>query len=127
MGKYVFIGLGGFFGCIGRYLLVSLTDRWTGNQDFPYGTLLVNLAGCFLIGALSALFLQNQLHPNYRLFFIVGLLGGFTTFSSFSLETLRLLQTGRPWAALVYAGGSLILGLVLTLIGHFTARGLSAG
>src|SRR5689334_16681029 len=76
-------GLGGFLGSAARFWIASLSYRLLG-QDFPYGTLIVNVVGCFLIGFLMTVFEQRFLiTPNLRIFLTIGILGGFTTFSSF--------------------------------------------
>ena len=87
MEKYLFIGLGGAAGSIARYMLSHLVYNKIG-ESFPYGTLAVNIAGCLAIGFLMS-FMQERLavNSNYRFFLVIGLLGGFTTFSSFSFET----------------------------------------
>ncbi len=116
----LYVGLGGFLGAAGRYL-ISLA--WQGRgPEFPMATLIANLVGCFLIGGIAYFVLRGGLHPGYHLFFVVGVLGGFTTFSSFSLETLGLVERGRFNLALLYVGLSLIGGVVLTWLGAGTAR-----
>ena len=93
MVKLLIIGLGGFVGAICRYGLGGWVQRLTGGT-FPYGTLVVNVTGCFLIGFLLMLFEQRQLFsPTTRLFLTVGILGAFTTFSTFGYETLELLRS----------------------------------
>ena len=110
MEKYLLIGLGGFLGSMGRYWVsVQMSDH----QYFPFGTLIVNLVGCFLIGMLSALFALHILPPGSRFLLMVGLMGGFTTFSSFGLETQQLLHNGKNALAFVYAGGSIMGGIIL--------------
>ena len=84
-------------------------------SGFPWATLTVNLVGSFAIGWIAASVQQGQLSENARLLLAVGLLGGFTTFSSFSLETLLLLQQGRLPAALLYISSSLLLGILGTV------------
>lgn len=91
-------------------------------HTFPLGTLAVNLIGCLLIGVLaSALNRQALLQEQYRLALNVGLLGGFTTFSAFSLDTLTLLQSGRLWLALLNVGGNVIGGLLAVWFGFWLA------
>jgi len=101
MEKYLLIGLGGGFGSISRYLLSRAVYHAVG-ETFPYGTLVVNIIGCLVIGLLMA-FMQERLaaNSNYRLFLVIGVLGGFTTFSSFSYETFELLRSGSISAALL--------------------------
>ena len=86
--------------------------------QFPLGTFLVNILGCFLIGVLSTVFdKQPPVANEIRLFFIVGILGGFTTFSSFGLETLNLLKKGSLFLAVSYLFASLLLGLFSVWMG----------
>ena len=103
MTKILLIGTGGFVGSIFRYLLSGLTHRvWHGDSTFPYGTLLVNLIGCLLIGFLGGLTESRQLFPpEVRLFMLIGLLGGFTTFSTFGYETFGFVRDGQ-WLPAVF-------------------------
>jgi CrcB protein len=88
------VGIGGFIGSAGRNWISLMSYRVLG-QDFPYGTLIVNLVGSFLIGLLMTLFEERHvIHVDLRIFLTVGILGGFTTFSSFSYETIALLREG---------------------------------
>ena len=88
------VGGGGFIGSILRYLVTKTVQNNFPATQFPYSVMLANLLGCFLIGLLSGLSLERiPLTPNLRLFFIVGILGGFTTFSSFSLDAYNMLNT----------------------------------
>ena len=88
-------GLGGFIGSAARFWISSLTYRYLG-QDFPYGTLLVNVVGSFLIGFLMAFFEDRfTISPDLRIFLTIGILGGFTTFSSFGNETMSLWRDGE--------------------------------
>lgn len=116
--KTVFlIGSGGFLGSVARYGLHQLVSRLLPGS-FPFGTLLVNLAGCFAIGLVYGQAAKNGwLGEEWRLFLAVGLCGGFTTFSSFSYENIRLLQEGNTMQALLYILLSLMLGLALTFAG----------
>jgi fluoride exporter len=92
--QIIIAGLGGFIGSASRFWLSSATYRVLG-QDFPYGTLLVNVIGSFFIGFLMAIFEQRfTISPNLRIFLTIGILGGFTTFSTFSYETVYLLREG---------------------------------
>lgn len=115
---------GGGLGSGARYLLgMWAAQRW--GVAFPWGTLGVNLAGCFLIGALATLAdEQGRIGPDLRVFLIVGVLGGFTTFSSFSLETLRLAGRNEPVRAVAYALVSVGVGLAAALLGIAAARAL---
>jgi CrcB protein len=92
--RFLFICLGGAIGTGLRYLTSSVAVRWLG-VDFPYGTLIVNVVGSFLIGLIQQVGATSLLLPDTtRLFLTVGIMGGLTTYSSFSYETLRLAQIG---------------------------------
>ncbi len=102
MTRLALICLGGAFGTGARYLLGGLVVRWMG-PDFPYGTLLINVLGSFLIGVVQQVGLTTLLIPEtLRLVLAVGVMGGFTTYSSFSYETIRLLDNGSWIAASLY-------------------------
>jgi CrcB protein len=104
----VYVFLGGGLGACARYLMQGVVYRWTG-AGFPWGTLVVNVLGSFIIGFLmSSLEERFLLNPSIRLFLTVGILGGFTTFSSFSYETMALFMEGSTAAALANAGVSLV-------------------
>ena len=104
MERVLLIALGGALGTILRYLTSVLAARWLG-ADFPYGTLIVNLAGAFLIGVVQQIGTETLLlSDGTRLFLTVGVMGGFTTYSAFSYETVRLMQTNawpQAWINLV--------------------------
>lgn len=87
------------------------------SQGFPWATLFVNLSGSLIIGVVLALVLRGALPEGARLFWAVGVLGGYTTFSSFSIETLSLLEQNRIAAAMLYSVGSLVLGLGAVWLG----------
>jgi CrcB protein len=109
--KIISIGLGGFVGAVGRYWLSGLVQRFS--DRFPVGTLSVNLLGSFLLGLLATLFLEKMIiNQEIRLLILVGLLGAFTTYSTFSLETLNLLRVGE-WQ---FAGLNILLTVSGTLI-----------
>lgn len=121
--SYLAILAGGGIGALSRFLLA----RWVQDQAvtaFPLGTLAVNLTGSFLIGFLAALFERYAFNPQLRSFVFIGLLGGFTTFSSYSLETLRLLRGSEPvlaWGYILISNGA---GLFLAAGGYFLAAAL---
>ena len=120
---YVWVALGGALGSMGRYGCSALAARWLG-AGFPWGTLLVNVAGSFAIGVLAALVTADgrpALGADARAFVMVGLLGGFTTFSSFSLETLNLARSGAVGAASANAALSLALCLAGVWLGFAAA------
>ncbi|SDF44248.1 camphor resistance protein CrcB [Thermus arciformis] len=117
MERYLWVALGGALGSVLRYGLGAWVQGLAG-PGFPWSTLVVNALGSFLIGVVLRLSLEGALSGEARLFLAVGVLGGFTTFSTFSYETLALLQEGQVAKALLYAGGSLVLGLLLVFWGH---------
>jgi CrcB protein len=118
--QYLWLGMGGFVGTIARFALSELAIRRLGDS-FPYGTLSVNLIGSFVIGILAILLTQPFLsHLNFRLFLVVGLMGGFTTYSSFSLDIFRLLKSGSVMTAFYYVIFTLFTGLLLTFLGALT-------
>jgi CrcB protein len=113
--KYLlFIALGGASGAVSRYLLATWAHGlWEGK--LPVGTLLVNMLGSFAIGIIYVLLVERQLiHPDWRGVLMVGFLGAFTTFSTFSLETISLLEAGHIAHAMAYMVGSAILCVVMT-------------
>lgn len=122
LGQLLLVGVGGFAGSIARFLVSTWASRWS-EGPFPWGTFGVNLAGCLLIGLLAgALEGRDLLAMEARLLLMAGLLGGFTTFSAFGLETFNLLRAARPLLATAYAGGSLLLGLAAVWAGHTGGR-----
>lgn len=125
MGKILWVGFGGFLGSIGRYLLSGYVQHLMRATGFPYGTLVVNLVGCLLIGFLSQWAgARGFLSPEARLFVFMGLLGGFTTFSTFSNETMNLWQAGASAAALTNVALHVALGLGAAWVGHLVAYGI---
>lgn len=115
--QWLAIALGGALGSVLRFAAVSYLTPLL-NIRFPLGTFVVNLLGSFLIGVAYVLLVEKTKLPvEYRLFFITGLLGGFTTFSAFSLEILQLWQEGHVLNALAYATSSVILGLLMAFAG----------
>lgn len=114
--------LGGAIGSAFRYGLAVWLQSWLHVGGFPWWTLIANVLGSFLIGLVMAGFLNGSLPEASRLFFAVGVLGGFTTFSSFSYETLTLLQKGETAKALLYVASSLLLGLLAVVAGFRVLR-----
>jgi len=108
--KYLlFIALGGAGGAVSRYLLSNYVHSWT-NHHIPFGTLAVNVLGSFLIGILYVLIMEKMtIHQDWRSVLMVGFLGAFTTFSTFSLESIRLLEQGHIGSALFYILASVTL------------------
>ena len=116
--QYLVVGLGGALGSMLRFGLGGWIDAAAtrGGPIFPWGTVCVNVTGCFIIGfiaTISAVDGRVFLSPLLRQFIMIGILGGYTTFSSFSLQTLALAQGGQWWAA----AGNVLLSVVLCLIG----------
>ena len=116
------VGIGGALGSIFRYLLGTWTQTASRSIDFPYGTLAVNLIGCFVIGFLSQLAeARGAFTSESRALVFVGVLGGFTTFSSFGNDTVNLLRDGETFNALANVGTNVILGLMLVWLGRAAA------
>lgn len=113
------VGLGGFVGSILRYLVSGYVQQSAKSIDFPYGTLAVNVIGCFIIGFLAQLAEERGMFTSEsRLFVFVGILGGFTTFSSFGNETLNLARDSQTLNALANIGANVILGLFAVWLGR---------
>jgi fluoride exporter len=109
------IGFGGFIGTVCRYLVVSLFDK----SSFPYGTVVVNLAGCFLIGLVSGYFSQKMGDQTQLFFFLtIGCLGGFTTFSAIAMDSQVFIQNGEFIRMLAYIAFQTLLGIALCMIGY---------
>ena len=122
LAKILSIALGASLGANLRYFLTIWAARKWG-AEFPYGTLIINVVGSFGIGVILTLGTTRiALTESTRLFLVTGLLGGFTTFSTFSFESLELATSGRPAAALFYVGSSVGLGLVAAAAGVAVAR-----
>jgi CrcB protein len=117
------VGAGGFIGAILRYAVGGWVHNLLDNPWFPYGTLGVNVVGCLLIGFLAGLAeTRTVFGPEARLFLFIGVLGGFTTFSSFAYETFSLAQDAENLAAAINVFAQLILGLVGVWSGNTLAR-----
>jgi CrcB protein len=110
------VGLGSFIGGISRYL-VSLVIQNKVLSTFPYGTLAVNIIGCFLIGIIYGFSDRGNMNAEWRIFLATGIMGGFTTFSSFSNETVSMLRDAQYLQAVSYIAFSLIVGLAATFAG----------
>ncbi len=122
MNRYLLIGIGAVLGANARYLV----GVWAGNQfgaAYPYGTLLVNITGSFLLGFLVALSSTRlNVSPDVRLFLAVGFFGSYTTFSSYTVESILLFQNGAVWRGLINVFGNNLIGLVCALLGVSLAR-----
>lgn len=120
--QLILIGTGGFFGSIARYLVSRLTARvdWF---SIPLGTLTVNIAGSFLIGLLIGISEKSPLlSVEWRMFLMVGLCGGFTTFSSFTGENLMLMRNGQFFSLFLYTGLSILLGFAAVYFGYLSSK-----
>lgn len=117
MERYMVVLAGAGLGGLARYALGTWILAKYGGR-FPLGTFLINISGAFLIGVLmTPLSGKMQLHPNWRLFLIVGILGGYTTFSAFAYETLQAVRSGERWIGLLYVTGSVVLGYMAVWLG----------
>ena len=118
----LFVALGGALGSVSRYLFGTWIQSVSKSIDFPYGTLTVNLIGCFVIGFLSQLAeARGVFTSESRALVFVGVLGGFTTFSSFGNDTINLFRDGETFNALANVGANVILGLALVWLGRTVA------
>ncbi len=116
------VGLGGFIGSALRYLVGGWAQQMSKSLDFPYGTLTVNLIGCFVIGFLGQLAeARGVFASETRLLVFIGLLGGFTTFSSFGNDTLNLARSGQMLNALTNIAVNVVFGLLLVWLGRTVA------
>lgn len=114
---WLMIALGGALGSVARYAAVGYLTPML-NYRFPFGTFVVNMLGSFLIGVAYVMLVEKAaLSSEWRLFFITGILGGFTTFSAFSLEILQMWQEGHVLQSMLYATSSVVLGLLFAYIG----------
>ncbi len=112
----ILIGVGSFFGGIFRFAMSQFVQA-KFLSTFPFGTIGVNLLGCFLIGTVIGLSEKGSINQEWRLFLATGILGGFTTFSAFSAETIAMLRDGQLVPAVAYILSSVALGLVATFAG----------
>jgi CrcB protein len=119
MSNLLLIGLGGFLGAILRFSVSGLVQGWLSNNRFPYGTLAVNLLGCLFIGVLSQLAeTRGFISAEARSFIFMGLLGAFTTFSTFGEDTVSLFRDGQSLLSLTNIGLHIILGLSAVWMGR---------
>lgn len=118
------VAAGGAFGSVARFLVSATVQRWAA-VDFPYGTLSVNVIGSLLMGILYVLLLERtSLGTEWRALLLIGVLGGFTTFSSFSIETMVLIEQAQLLKAMLNIVTSVTLCLVVTWLGILLARWL---
>jgi fluoride exporter len=122
MTKLLLVGMGGFLGSVARALLSNFVQQATESY-FPFGTLAVNVIGCFVIGLLSQI---GETHDIFsaetRAFLFVGVLGGFTTFSSFGNETINLLRSGFLFSTLINIVAQVLLGLLAVWVGRLSGQ-----
>ncbi|NUM80212.1 fluoride efflux transporter CrcB [bacterium] len=119
--NYLIIFIGGGIGAMSRYALQGIVYEFTG-AAFPYGTLMVNVLGCFLIGVFAGASEKFIIDPQWRIFLTIGLLGGFTTFSSLGYETFALFRDGEILLALANIFGSVLIGLLSVWLGFFLIK-----
>ena len=112
MERALWVGVGGFVGTLLRYGLGGLVGRWKAGWTFPIETLVINVSGCVILGVLAALSdARGVLNGTTRAFVFIGILGGFTTYSTFGYETFQLLRDGQWGSAGLSAGLQLVLGV----------------
>jgi CrcB protein len=123
--QVMLVAVGGGFGSVCRFLLSGWVLHRTPNWNFPAGTFLVNVIGCLVIGVLSGLAVKHEmLTTDARVFLFTGIVGGFTTFSAFGLETFHLLKRGEAVIAGTYVALSIVIGLLALWLGFLaTGRG----
>ena len=124
MKQAIIVFVGGGLGATARYWLSGAVYRFMSSQ-FPYGTITVNVLGCLLIGFLMSFFAERfVINPNLRLFLTLGFLGGFTTFSTFSYETIQLFRDSENFSASAYVFFTMLLCLAATWIGSIIGKQL---
>jgi len=124
MQAYIAIAIGGTLGCFARYAMTGLIEFLFG-RGFPFATLSINILGSFLMGFLFVATLERlTISPHVRIGVLTGFLGGFTTFSTFAMETLLLAERGEVGKGLLYVALSLMLGLLGAFFGAYAARRL---
>lgn len=116
----LYVGMGGFIGSVLRYLIGLITLKTT--HGFPLLTLFINILGSFLIGFISTIALKKSMNPHLVLLLKTGLCGGFTTFSTFTLESFTLHKNGNTTLAIIYIVLSIVLGLSAVILGDYCAH-----
>lgn len=123
--KLLFIGFGGAVGAISRALLSSMITKLFPTSSFPWGILICNVLGCFILGFLATYFLENIIPNHHKAMIIVGMLGSFTTFSTFSMDTINLIMDQQFISAILNVTLSVVLGLVFVFLGILLAKSIS--
>jgi fluoride exporter len=120
----IWVAIGGAIGSVARFWLTEASARWWG-AEFPWGTVIANVTGSFLIGLIAALPVLGPRDLLGRQFLMVGIMGGYTTFSSFSLQTLTMVQHGHLAKAALNVGGSVVLCLIAVAAGYGLGAAIS--
>jgi fluoride exporter len=123
-GQLLWIAVGGSAGALARFLVATAVTERLGIL-FPYGTFLINVTGCFLLGVLTGGIEAQAIPAGVRPALAIGFLGAYTTFSTFGLETLALLEEGSVLLAVVYVSGSVLVGLAAVALGLWMGRALA--
>ncbi|HWR67048.1 MAG TPA: fluoride efflux transporter CrcB [Bellilinea sp.] len=122
MEKIILIGTGGFIGAVLRYFVGNATQTWSKAESFPAGTLIVNLIGCLVIGLSSHVREYSAIiSPEARSFLYIGILGAFTTFSTFSNETVNLFRQGQGFYSVINVVAHILIGLTAVWLGRQAA------
>ncbi len=117
------IGIGGAIGAMSRHLVGLVVARALGGSPLPLGVLCVNIFGSFWLGLFVVLAVQREL-SHFSPFLVIGMLGGFTTFSAFSYETVELIERGQIGLAMIYVGLSIVGSIAALILGQWLARGI---
>lgn len=119
--KYVVVGMGGFLGAVARYVVGNYIGSRYGVR-FPYGTFVINMSGCFLIGLILTLLARTTASPYWRYAIPIGFIGAYTTFSTFEFETLRAVQDGQVTTGLLNVALSVVVGFLAVWTGAAIGR-----
>lgn len=119
--KYLVVGVGGFLGAVARYIVATYIGNRYGVR-FPYGTFVINMSGCFLVGFIVTLLARTTASQYWRYFIPIGFIGAYTTFSTFEYETLRAIQDGQMAAGLLNVALSVVVGFAAVWAGSVMGR-----